>query len=358
MKDYTFSSDKNYGIYDLSNKYLGKKILSSGTYLVKPDTSICKEQPKQKLTVLTTFTANIISNVKGGICEKDSALLSINYVSDTYNWYRNDTVLSNKTSSLNTGISGNYKVSYLDANGCLSNSSIYFLNKLPKPKLILEPNNMVKICKGSEITIQAISDAKNYLWTKGETTSNIKVSEKGVYKVKNWFDLKCPIFDSVTVAYFDTKPILLSADTSFCIAELQPLNLYLPLGYKSYQANSIFSVNNVLQINELGTITIKVKDENNCEILGSIAIIDNCERFKIPNIFTPNGDGINDLFEIQNLRPNCELSIFNRWGSEVYKANNYNNNWKAEDITDGLYYYLLHDTYYKIKYKGWLQISR
>jgi gliding motility-associated-like protein len=65
-----------------------------------------------------------------------------------------------------------------------------------------------------------------------------------------------------------------------------------------------------------------------------------CDVF-IPNVFTPNGDGTNDLFEIRHLPPNATLSITNRWGKEVYSSTNYQSNWTAEDISDGIYYYRL-----------------
>ncbi|RZK19436.1 MAG: gliding motility-associated C-terminal domain-containing protein [Pedobacter sp.] len=63
----------------------------------------------------------------------------------------------------------------------------------------------------------------------------------------------------------------------------------------------------------------------------------------VPNLFTPNGDGINDLFEIRglNLFAQNDLVIVNRWGNEVYKSNNYQNNWSGEGLNEGTYYYLL-----------------
>lgn len=63
----------------------------------------------------------------------------------------------------------------------------------------------------------------------------------------------------------------------------------------------------------------------------------------VPNLFTPNGDGINDVFEIRGLNQyqENELSIVNRWGNEVYHAKGYQNNWTGEGLNEGTYYYLL-----------------
>ncbi|MEE1944864.1 gliding motility-associated C-terminal domain-containing protein [Pedobacter sp. KR3-3] len=63
----------------------------------------------------------------------------------------------------------------------------------------------------------------------------------------------------------------------------------------------------------------------------------------IPNLFTPNGDGNNDTFEIKGLElfAENELVIVNRWGNEVYRASGYRNNWSGEGLNEGTYYYLL-----------------
>ncbi|WP_298735435.1 gliding motility-associated C-terminal domain-containing protein [uncultured Chitinophaga sp.] len=64
---------------------------------------------------------------------------------------------------------------------------------------------------------------------------------------------------------------------------------------------------------------------------------------KIPTLFTPNGDGRNDVFEIRGLQQYAEneLVIFNRWGNEVYRRQNYQHNWKGDGLSEGTYYYLL-----------------
>ena len=73
-----------------------------------------------------------------------------------------------------------------------------------------------------------------------------------------------------------------------------------------------------------------------------------------PNSLTPNGDGNNDYFIIENLNPeiysNSTINIFNRWGILIYTTTNYgvNQNWwdgkktfNNEQVNDGVYYYVL-----------------
>ncbi|MGZ3757715.1 MAG: CshA/CshB family fibrillar adhesin-related protein [Mucilaginibacter sp.] len=67
-------------------------------------------------------------------------------------------------------------------------------------------------------------------------------------------------------------------------------------------------------------------------------------NLKIPNLFTPNGDGVNDFFEIRGLSnyPNNELIIVNRWGNEVFRQTNYQNKWDGTGLNEGTYYFLLY----------------
>ena len=56
----------------------------------------------------------------------------------------------------------------------------------------------------------------------------------------------------------------------------------------------------------------------------------------------PNGDQQNDFFVIPNIEFwGNELTIYGRWGNKVYEAKNYVNQWKADDLPDGTYYYVL-----------------
>uniref|UniRef100_UPI003F6F4DAC T9SS type B sorting domain-containing protein n=1 Tax=Algoriphagus sp. TaxID=1872435 RepID=UPI003F6F4DAC len=64
--------------------------------------------------------------------------------------------------------------------------------------------------------------------------------------------------------------------------------------------------------------------------------------FEIPNVFTPNGDGINDTWVIRGLEeffPQNELVVVNRWGVEVYRSTNYQNDWNGDNLTGGTYFY-------------------
>jgi gliding motility-associated-like protein len=59
--------------------------------------------------------------------------------------------------------------------------------------------------------------------------------------------------------------------------------------------------------------------------------------------FTPNGDGINDTWEIRNIQfwPNAQIIVYSRWGQKVYQATNYSNDWDGDDLPVATYYYVI-----------------
>jgi gliding motility-associated-like protein len=75
----------------------------------------------------------------------------------------------------------------------------------------------------------------------------------------------------------------------------------------------------------------------------------------LPNIITPNNDGLNDKFEFKALLPNTKVQIFNRWGVLVKEYSNYNNEFDGKGVSDGTYYYFMKEAGGKT-YKGFFDI--
>lgn len=79
----------------------------------------------------------------------------------------------------------------------------------------------------------------------------------------------------------------------------------------------------------------------------------------IPNIFTPNRDGVNDFFELNF--PFLKVEIFNRWGQKLFESTNNESFWDGRttngvDVSEGTYYYLI--TTKEETYKGFVQVIR
>lgn len=79
----------------------------------------------------------------------------------------------------------------------------------------------------------------------------------------------------------------------------------------------------------------------------------------IPNVFTPNNDNKNETFFIENIiGDNWDLKIYNRWGALIFEQKEYDNSWRAENTTTGLYYYELSNKRRKKQFKGWVKVLR
>ena len=63
----------------------------------------------------------------------------------------------------------------------------------------------------------------------------------------------------------------------------------------------------------------------------------------IPNTFSPNSDGVNEVFYIENIGnyPGNKVSVYNRWGSKVFSATDYKNDWTGDGLPAAAYYYVV-----------------
>ncbi|MBO9152171.1 Calx-beta domain-containing protein [Chitinophaga sp. GCM10012297] len=86
------------------------------------------------------------------------------------------------------------------------------------------------------------------------------------------------------------------------------------------------------------------------------------QDLNFPNVFTPNGDGKNEKFVIGGLEKytGAKLQVFNRWGGQVYRSNDYRNDWNGSNLVESTYYYILEvQKPDGVKtYKGWVIILR
>lgn len=116
------------------------------------------------------------------------------------------------------------------------------------------------------------------------------------------------------------------------------------------------------------TYTITVTDITGCYTVYQlpISVQEVCkpETMTIPNAFTPNGDQINDVFTIPELKI-CEINItiFNRWGNIVYQQSPFDNAWDGQssngaDLPSGTYYYLIETLDSAVKRTGMIDLRR
>ncbi|MGZ3814760.1 MAG: T9SS type B sorting domain-containing protein [Mucilaginibacter sp.] len=111
------------------------------------------------------------------------------------------------------------------------------------------------------------------------------------------------------------------------------------------------------------TYTLHVVSQN-CGTATSEVIVKVYKQIIIPNTFTPNNDGINDLWNIDALAafPECLMQIYNRSGQKVFQSTGYPKSWdgtyKGSPLPEGTYYYVIDLKNNTPKISGWVLIVR
>jgi gliding motility-associated-like protein len=170
---------------------------------------------------------------------------------------------------------------------------------------------------------------------------------------------------STEVEYRDPQPFSLGPDTSFCIGGT--FTLQVPSTY----ADPVWNTGDqgyLLSVTQPGTFSAVALDANECIVSDEVVVsVEDCEPV-VPNIITPNNDGVNDVWRITNVGfLTAHLIIWDRLGTQVYDndpvqhpfrgVNDRNN----EPLSEGVYYYVL--TMERAdrttrEQKGYLQLSR
>ena len=108
--------------------------------------------------------------------------------------------------------------------------------------------------------------------------------------------------------------------------------------------------------------TYTICNDNGCDT-ANVRVLVICEALRVHNGFSPNGDGKNDSFVIKGVEdlPGNKLLVFNRWGVEVFKTENYQNDWEGtwegKNLSAGTYFYVFDDGQGNV-FSGYVQIHR
>jgi gliding motility-associated-like protein len=94
------------------------------------------------------------------------------------------------------------------------------------------------------------------------------------------------------------------------------------------------------------TVLLISKSTNGC-IDSAISILEVGNLLQISNVFTPNGDGRNDVFKIKSFGiKSLHISIYDRWGMKMFESDSLDPEWdgtnKKGEAIDGTYYYVVH----------------
>lgn len=254
------------------------------------------------------------------------------------------------------------------SNGCTDTASTT-LNYTNTPQLVFNGQGPLKLCEGDNITL-SVSGANRYVWNNGTAGSENTISSAGYKVVEGFTSDQCSAKDSILINSFP-KPTA-DAGSDIIIRQGESTTLQGSGGITfTWTPSTGLSDSRIAnpEANPLATTqyVLTVVDENDCSDTDSILLtVDDVSSVPVQNIITPNNDGYNDVWDLSSVPniENAEVFVYNRWGWEVFKAEDgYNNNWDGtmadEPLTDGSYLYV-------IKYKddgiqplrGVLQIIR
>ncbi len=227
--------------------------------------------------------------------------------------------------------------------------------------------NSITICKGQSKQLIATGLADKFVWSgpkmSDSTQSIITVSPQvtSTYLVQAFYKDGCKPKKSIEISIDNSVKLDFSYSYTYnCNVPSELIFENLSSGAQKY----FWQVENNLSIeakvpkdfkiveNKVTTMTLKGLSANGCEF-NTVKSIDlkNYDG-KIPNVITPNNDKKNDTFVVGF--PESKLEIFNKWGKNIFKAENYQNDW-GNKINSGTYYYLLTLPNSKIC-KGWLEV--
>lgn len=198
-------------------------------------------------------------------------------------------------------------------------------NDIPKINL---PRDTV-LCFGSTMILDAGSGYAGYLWQDSTDKENIEANEKGLYWVQLTGKNGCISRDTTNIRSVESLPFsFLPSDTVICAGE--PWEIHLSLSFKSYVWSTGETSASIL-VSNAGLYSLQVVDDNGCTGADSIRVDTKKCPFGIyfPNAFTPNKDGLNDIFRPVIIgRPAVyKLSIYNRWGQQIFETSNPARGW-------------------------------
>ncbi|MFH1004867.1 MAG: gliding motility-associated C-terminal domain-containing protein [Bacteroidota bacterium] len=217
----------------------------------------------------------------------------------------------------------------------------------PLPSVAITSSGSTIFCAGNTVTLNAGSGFASYLWNNGSSSQSISVSSSGNNNVVVTDVNGCTNTASVSVTSTPLPVVTITTSGNTVLSDGNKVML-IANGANSYAwstgANSIS-----ITVTQSGTYFVKGTDINNCTASDSIIIMNKISDtvFVSGNLLTPNGDGINDFFSIQNIMSyqNCNVKVYSIWNEEVFSATNYKNNWdgtySGNPLPAGAYYYII-----------------
>lgn len=296
------------------------------------------------------------------LCRGDSVALQ-GSGGTTYAWLLNGQPLLNAVQSrFNARQAGSYSVSVIDSAGCTATSPPFSLSMVDKISVTLD--SLRTVCGTDSPAIPLTGyPAGGVFDGSGVSTSNTATffdpGKAGVgkhsitYTVKGSSDCQsgsASRYAVVAAAPGITLPTELSTPKGGTV-ELHPVLTSQPV-HSQWQPTTYLTDPTQLITQATGvendiTYTLQVESSDGCRAEATVRVTVH-QRIWIPDTFTPNGDGVNEVWELKGIDayPEAEVTIFNRWGQVIFHTNNgykqpFDGMFNGQNLPDGTYAYTL-----------------
>ncbi len=241
------------------------------------------------------------------------------------------------------------------------------------PRIVPDMEVTGRFCfESQEINFEAVGSypiGTRFTWDLGPTANKPKVNNPSATNI-SWSDAGMHIVSLTATkgTCSETKvdtvftpawsvPVDAGADTVISYRQLLELRGSNAIQHYWFSSDPVgisnpFSQNTTASIptsNDTIFFFLRVTDANGCQGMDTMQVYVMADPSGGGyNILTPNGDGRNDFLDLSDymLGRDCAFTVMNRWGSEVYHAEKYENDWPGWDnahrpLPDGTYYYIL-----------------
>lgn len=273
------------------------------------------------------------------VCLPDSFALLTDTAYTSVLWSTGDT-----TPTIWVTDSSLYWVEVVDFRGCTDRDSV--LIQFFEPVLI-NLGNDTALC-GNDTLVIALSDSfHHWVWpTSGPQDLPLVIDSSGVYSVIASDTNFCQSVDTIRVDLLEPPVADLGPDTSVCTSE------YVLIVDTSNGVSALWSDGSTswdFPVLQSGDYWVTLTNECGSDTDSTLIIlIDEEDGYLVPNVFTPNGDQINDQFTVETGLPRegFEIQIFDRWGRQHFYSNDPDFEWSGTDasgkvLQTGVYFWII-----------------
>jgi gliding motility-associated-like protein len=266
---------------------------------------------------------------------------------------------------------GEYKVTVTSAKGCSTDASL-FVTVNPSPTASVGPG--ATICEGSSVQLTS-SGGGTYSWSPSTGLSDTTIAnpiasptDTTVYRVTVTNEFGCTDTKSVRINVLKAPIADAGSDLSIKNGESVQLEGRAFGTNVSYSWSPSTYLDNPNALNPSArptadiTYTLTVISEDGCGISTDEVFVRVYNEISVPNSFSPNGDGINDLWKIQSIDtyPKAKIFIYNRHGQLLFQsiegANTWDGRHNGKPVPIGTYYYIIQLEADLPKRSGWITV--